>query len=107
MKAKILLAYIAVFYYNCGISQQLASIAPDSLVYDLFGSAHALMCPFLSPKLQNKLEIEGGKSFIKTEDLHLIFKVPADKPISEERVMELVEKIGYEPAKFSLLIRNE
>lgn len=83
----------------------------DSLVYDLFGEAHALMCPFLSPQLQKRLENEGGRSFIKTKDLHLIFKVAKSNPISQERIMQLVDRTGYESKNFSVVIseamRNE
>ena len=109
MKKGILLILLTMSF--CGAltaqDQSTSFNSSDSLLYDLFGEAHALMCPFLSPQLQKKIEKEGGRSFIKTSDLHLIFKVPSSSPISTERIMQLVDKTGYESKNFRLTISND
>ncbi len=77
-----------------------SELSGDSVTYDLFGEAHALMCPFLSPQLIAKLKLEGATGFHRTSDYHLLFKTNQAGFISKSRVLELVEKTGYERNKF-------
>lgn len=79
-----------------------AALTSDSVTYDLFGEAHALMCPFLSPQLISKLKLEGAKGFHRTADYHLLFKTDQAGFIPSSRILDLVEKTGYERKKFMI-----
>jgi hypothetical protein len=77
-----------------------SALSSDSVTYDLFGEAHALMCPFLSPQLIAKLKLDGAKGFLRTPDYHLLFKTNRVGFIPPSRILDLVEKTGYERSKF-------
>jgi hypothetical protein len=77
-----------------------SAVSSDSVTYDLFGEAHALMCPFLSPQLIAKLKLEGAENFHRTSDYHLLFRTNQAGFISDSRILDLVEKTGYERNKF-------
>lgn len=75
--------------------------------YIISANANALMCPFLSPKLMIALEKKGAKDILKTTDLKLTFYCLANEKISNEKILELVENIGYDPKQFKIETTEE
>ena len=94
------LLFCVTFLYKSGTAQE--QISGDSVTYDLFGEGHALMCPFLSPQLISRIKQEGGRSFIRTSDYHLIFKTSDEGFIAVSRVLDMVQLVGYERKNFTL-----
>ena len=75
--------------------------------YTISAEANALMCPFLSPKLMTALENKGAKDMFKTTDLKLTFYCLPNEKISTEKILELVENIGYDPKQFKIETKEE
>ena len=75
--------------------------------YKVTAEAKSLMCPFLSPKFMSLLEKEGAKKMLKHEDYSITFQMDNEKSISEKRILELVEIVGYEPKLFKIFINND
>ena len=69
--------------------------------------ANALMCPFLSPKLMSSIEKNGGKSVVKTKELTLLFYCEQSNVLSEARILELVDNLGYDPRMFKVEMKEE
>ena len=65
------------------------------------------MCPYLSPKFMNLLEKEGATNMLKHEDYSITFQMENEKLITEKRILELVEIVGYEPKLFKIFINND
>jgi hypothetical protein len=70
--------------------------------YTLFGEAHALMCPFLSPKLMDLLTKKGAEGIYKDESLLVHFTTSKEKELSDELIFKLIDEIGYEPKNFKI-----
>ena len=75
--------------------------------YKVTAEAKSLMCPFLSPKFMSLLEKEGAKKMLKHEDYSITFQMDNEKSISEKRILELVDIVGYEPKLFKIFIYND
>ena len=65
------------------------------------------MCPFLSPKLMSSIEKNGGKSVVKTKELALLFYCEQSNVLSEARILELVDNLGYDPRMFKVEMKEE
>ena len=75
--------------------------------YIITAEANALMCPFLSPKLMSSIEKNGGKSVVKTKELTLLFYCEQSNVLSEARILELVDNLGYDPRMFKVEMKEE
>ena len=75
--------------------------------YIIKAEANALMCPFLSPKLMSSIEKNGGKSVVKTKELTLLFYCEQSNVLSEARILELVDNLGYDPRMFKVEMKEE
>jgi len=74
----------------------------NKVKYTLFGEAHALMCPFLSPKLMDLLTKKGAEGIYKDESLLVHFTTSKEKELSDELIFKLIDEIGYEPKNFKI-----
>jgi hypothetical protein len=70
--------------------------------YTISAEAHALMCPFLSPQLMEKLTKKGAEGIVKNEALQLLFTTSKENELSDELILKLVDDIGYQPSTFSI-----
>lgn len=84
-----------------------SSICFSQINYKVTAEAKSLMCPYLSPKFMSLLEKEGAKKMLKHEDYSITFQMDNEKSISEKRILELVEIVGYEPKLFKIFINND
>jgi hypothetical protein len=75
--------------------------------YVVSAQSNALMCPFLSPKLIALIEKNGGKSVVKTKELTLLFYCEQSNVLSEARILELVDNLGYDPRMFKVEMKEE
>lgn len=75
--------------------------------YIITAESNALMCPFLSPKLMSSIEKNGGKSVVKTKELTLLFYCEQSNVLSEARILELVDNLGYDPRMFKVEMKEE
>lgn len=98
MKILILVAFI-VF--------STVSFSQKKTRYVITAEANALMCPFLSPKLISLIEKNGGKSVVKTKELTLLFYCDEQNLLSEEKILEFVDNIGYDPRSFKVAMKLE
>jgi hypothetical protein len=53
------------------------------------------------------LENKGAKDMFKTTDLKLTFYCLSNEKISPEKILELVENIGYDPKQFKIETKEE
>ena len=97
---KIILITILFFSALTGYSQKHTN-------YIITAEANALMCPFLSPKLISSIEKNGGKSVVKTKELTLLFYCEQSNVLSEARILELVDNLGYDPRMFKVEMKEE
>jgi hypothetical protein len=79
------------------------SVAQEKVTYTITAEAHALMCPFLSPKLMDLLTKKGAEAIYKDEQLALHFFTSKTGEMSDELILKLVEEIGYETRMFTIL----
>jgi hypothetical protein len=79
------------------------SFSQNKVNYVVSAEAHALMCPFLSPKLMDLLTKKGAEGMIKDDQLQLHFFTQKDKELSDEAILNLVDAIGYEPKNFKII----
>lgn len=96
---KLLTSIFVFFSLNC-FSQQTA-------YYSITAEAKSLMCPYLSPKFMILLEKEGAKNIIKHENYTITFQTEKEKLISDERILQIVDNVGYDPRLFKITITNE
>ncbi len=97
---KIILITILFFSALTGYSQKHTN-------YIITAESNALMCPFLSPKLMSSIEKNGGKSVVKTKELTLLFYCEQSNVLSEARILELVDNLGYDPRMFKVEMKEE
>ena len=84
-----------------------SSICFSQINYKFTAEAKSLMCPYLSPKFMSLLEKEGAKKMLKHEDYSITFQMDNEKSISEKRILELVDIVGYEPKLFKIIINEK
>ena len=85
----------------------LASIAfSQSKKYELKAEGNALMCPFMGPRLKKQLELNGAQNILKDKSLVLSFDMPKENALDETTVLDIVKKVGYNPALFHLKIKE-
>ena len=92
-----ILMFFMVSYLTCS----------SQINYKITAEAKSLMCPYLSPKFMSLLEKEGAKKMLKHEDYSIPFQMDNEKSISEKRILELVDLVGYEPKLFKIFINND
>ncbi|MFM7663657.1 MAG: hypothetical protein ACKO68_03920 [Bacteroidota bacterium] len=85
----------------------LGAVAQTKIQYTVTAEAHALMCPFLSPKFMDLLTKKGAEGIYKDEQLAVHFTTPKDSPLSDELIMTLVDEIGYDPRLFKVARKEE
>jgi|LakMenEpi03Aug12_release.lakeMendotaPanAssembly.Ray.scaffolds.fasta_scaffold1066144_2 hypothetical protein len=100
MKLSSFFVFVFLFFGQFSAAQN--QILGDSVTYDLFGEGHALMCPFLSPQLISRIKQDGGRSFIRTSDYHILFKTSGSEFIPASRILDIVQMVGYERKNFTL-----
>ena len=93
----IILIFFVASYLSCASQSN----------YKVTAEVKSLMCPYLSPKFMSLLEKEGAKNMIKHEDYSITFQMDNEKSISEKRILELVDIVGYEPKLFKIFIYND
>jgi len=79
------------------------SIAQEKVSYTITAEAHALMCPFLSPKLMDLLTKKGAEAIYKDDQLALHFYTSKTAEMTDELILKLVEEIGYETRMFTIV----
>ncbi len=82
------------------INQQNASL--NKVRYEVSASANALMCPFLSPKLMDKLSKSGADSLYRDDKLILHFITTKDKEIQDVEINKIIEGTGYQSKNFRI-----
>ncbi len=82
-------------------------ISQNRVKYTLYGEAHALMCPFLSPKLMDLLTKKGAEGIFKDQNLLVHFTTTKENELSDEIILKLIDDIGYEPKNFTITRINE
>jgi hypothetical protein len=95
------LILITVLFISFGATAPVH--AQSKVNYTITAEAHALMCPFLSPKLMELLTKKGAQSVIKDEQLALHFHTTKKDELSDEFILKLVDEIGYEPKHFKIV----
>ena len=92
--------YIAFLFLL--IIQSSYSFSQTKIKYTVSAEAHALMCPFLSPQLMTTLGKNGAEDVYKDEQLQVHFYTSIDRKLSDERILQLVDQIGYDPKLFKI-----
>jgi len=85
----------------------LSAVAQTKIQYTVTAEAHALMCPFLSPKFMDLLTKKGAEGIYKDEQLAVHFSTSKDAPLSDELILTLVDEIGYDPRLFKVARKEE
>jgi hypothetical protein len=75
--------------------------------YEVSASANALMCPFLSPQLMDKLSKTGADSLYKDDKLILHFITTKQNEIDDIEINKMVEAVGYQSRNFKILRKYE
>jgi len=78
------------------------SFSQTKIQYTVSAEAHALMCPFLSPQFMALLGKNGAEEVYKDDQLQVHFYTSMDKKLSNERIFQLVDQIGYDPKLFKI-----
>jgi hypothetical protein len=84
------------------IALGFGAAAQTKIQYTVTAEAHALMCPFLSPKFMDLLTKKGAEDIYKDEQLAVHFTTTKEAPMSDELIMTLVDEIGYDPRLFKV-----
>jgi hypothetical protein len=89
------------FLFICAVS--VSSIYAQSKVnYTLSAEAHALMCPFLSPKLMDLVTRKGATNVVRDEQMQLHFTTNIQTDWTDAFILDLVDQIGYDPKMFKV-----
>ena len=75
--------------------------------YEVSASANALMCPFLSPQLMEKLTTSGADSIYKDDKLILHFITSKEKELDDIEINKMIEAVGYQSINFKILRKYE
>lgn len=68
--------------------------AQSKLHYTLSGEAHALMCPYLSPKLMDLLTKKGATNLTKDAEMQLHFYTTKENELTDALIFDLIDQIG-------------
>ena len=90
-----------LFGFICLLST--TSFGQSKINYTLSAEAHALMCPFLSPKLIDLLAKKGAVEIAKDAEMQLHFYTSKEKEMSDELIYDLIDQIGYETKNFKIV----
>ena len=85
----------------------MGAVAQTKIQYTVTADAHALMCPFLSPKFMDLLTKKGAEGIYKDDQLAVHFTTPKEAPLTDELIMTLVDEIGYDPRLFKVARKEE
>jgi len=77
------------------------------ITYTVTADAHALMCPFLSPKFMDLLTKKGAEGIYKDSTLAVHFTTSKEATLSDEYILKLVDEIGYDPRMFKIARKEE
>ena len=75
--------------------------------YTISASANALMCPFLSPQLMEKLTTSGADSIYKDDKLILHFITSKEKELVDIEINKMIEAVGYQSRNFKIFRKYE
>lgn len=78
------------------------SFSQTKIKYTVSAEAHALMCPFLSPQFMSLLGKNGALDVYKDDQLQVHFYTTIETKLSDERIYQLVDQIGYDPRLFKI-----
>lgn len=78
------------------------SFGQHKVHYTINAEANALMCPFLSPQLMEKLTKKGAENVRKNESLQLLFTTTKEQELSDEALLKLIDDIGYQSKNFTI-----
>jgi len=81
--------------------------AQKTIKYTVTADAHALMCPFLSPKFMDLLTKKGAESIYKDSTLAVHFTTPKENGLTDDFILKLVDEIGYDPRMFKIARKEE
>jgi hypothetical protein len=70
--------------------------------YTLSADAHALMCPFMSPKLMDLISRKGASNVVRDDAMQLHFSTNIQTDWTNEFILDLVDQIGYDPKMFKV-----
>ena len=104
---KLLLTPLKLQYFILMFFVATYLTCSSQINYKVTAEAKSLMCPYLSPKFMNLLEKEGATNMLKHEDYSITFQMENEKLITEKRLLELVEIVGYEHKLFKIFINND
>lgn len=100
MNVKTILIVLSIFCY-------LGVFSQSKVHYTLKAEANALMCPFLSPQLMERLAKHGAEEIFKDTLVQLHFSMPRETELSNDFILRLVDDIGYQSALFTISRRYE
>jgi hypothetical protein len=93
--------FLVLFFFSVALSTE-CTFAQEKVYYTIKAEANALMCPFLSPQLMEKLTKSGAVDVKKDEKLQLHFWTTKETEFSDEFILKMVEDIGYQSSNFSV-----
>lgn len=98
MKQLLLITLLLCFAFTMQSKAQSASLKS----YEIYAAAHGFMCPFLTPKLIQRIQSMDSCKVWRTDDL--IIHVEFSKPtaVNEEQLLNAAEKTGYERKNISI-----
>lgn len=84
-------------------STTVAAAPPDTLKqFDISAEAHAFMCPFLTPRYIEFISSNSDCKVVKTDDLVLHVYCFREDDLSEEELLKLADRVGYEPKNITI-----
>jgi len=86
--------YIIVFFSL--IVFNVSAWSQEQVKYELNAQEHAFMCPFLSPILMRQLQEKGASEVIMTSDYKLLITFNSSLVLTEEEIMQMAVKVGYQ-----------
>lgn len=86
---------------------QIVVFSQGKVHYTLKADANALMCPFLSPQLMERLAQNGAVEVYKDSLIQLHFSTLKEKEFSDDFILKLVDDTGYQPKLFTILRKYE
>lgn len=90
-----------LFAFICFLSS--LTYSQTKIQYTVSAEAHALMCPFLSPKLMELLAKKGAAELSKDDQMILHFTTTKEEEMSDEFIFGLIDNIGYESKNFKIV----
>ena len=97
------ITFIACLLFVIAFSAQ----GQNKINYTVTADAHALMCPFLSPKFMDLLTRKGAEGIYKDSTLAVHFTTPKEKGLTDDFILKLVDEIGYDPRMFKIARKEE